>query len=67
MKWEACASGICHACQNALSYHCRFHPERLPVTGTIGQKALVHIRPESVAGLKQGAIIMRLKGMLDAS
>jgi hypothetical protein len=67
MKWEACKSGICHACQNALSYHCRTYPDRLPLAGTIGRKALAHIRPGSVAGFKQGTTILYLKGLLGAS
>jgi hypothetical protein len=66
-KWEGCVSGICHACQNALSYHCRTYPDRLPLAGTVAQRALKHIRPESVAGFKQGTTILYLKGLLGAS
>jgi len=47
-----------------LSYHCRTYPDRLPLAGTIGRKALAHILPEAVAEFKQGAIILRLRGKL---
>ena len=63
-KWPVGRSGICRACRNALSYHCRTYPDRLPLAGTIGRKALAHIRPEAVAEFKQGAIILRLRGKL---